>query len=540
MSERTLSLLWKTERGVVTREMRDAGKKVIIDLQIDRAFRTICPDTVIREAFLNVLLTPCTDIDEIQHRTAVLQEFVRVPQMLDKLIELVRRVLTTKNSWDSERSRLYSTRRVNPQDKSSVLWAAREGLILNVHFIRSLNVQIHSIYETLNMFGCTDGWLGEVREAAYALALSPQAAYIRDMTEKLEKGLANAHTYEVEFCFDPEMKADPYFLRDFRYIQTYERPQKKQSGSLFASLFARVDSTRADSARADKEKKAVPEEKPADIPEVPKSVVRVEGVGSDEAFETAAKAVQETDRYLTGFLRAVIDKFSALETELYFYKAAIQYIARFDDRGVKYTYPEFRDASENLIDIKTLSDLLLLTESMSVMSVVPNDVYFRSGGGETSGILVTGKNNSGKTVYLRSVGTAVLLAQCGLPVPCESAVISVRNRIFTTFAAAEGELIPLSSAGRFEEEVAVLSKIIDDVVPSSLLLMNETFQTTAYDEGAEGMYHILNYIAAIGCGFIFVTHLMKLKELYRENPSVEILKTSDSPQTRYKIGRLSE
>ncbi|MBP3294561.1 MAG: hypothetical protein J6N32_12475, partial [Clostridia bacterium] len=119
MSERTLSLLWKTERGVVTREMRDAGKKVIIDLQIDRAFRTICPDTVIREAFLNVLLTPCTDIDEIQHRTAVLQEFVRVPQMLDKLIELVRRVLTTKNSWDSERSRLYSTRRVNPQDKSS-------------------------------------------------------------------------------------------------------------------------------------------------------------------------------------------------------------------------------------------------------------------------------------------------------------------------------------------------------------------------------------------------------------------------------------
>ena len=218
MSERTLSLLWKTERGVVTREMRDAGKKVITDLQIDRAFRTICPDTVIREAFLNVLLTPCTEIDEIRHRTAVLQEFVRVPQMLDKLIELVRRLLTSKNSWDSERSRLYSTRRVNPQDKSSVLWAAREGLILNVHFIRAVNVHIHSIYETLNMFGCTDGWLGEVREAAYALALSPQAAYIREMTEKLEKGLANAHTYEVEFCFDPEMKADPYFLRDFKYI----------------------------------------------------------------------------------------------------------------------------------------------------------------------------------------------------------------------------------------------------------------------------------------------------------------------------------
>lgn len=526
MSERKLSILWEYDRGVMTREVRDAGKKVIIDLQVDRSFRTICPDTVIREAFLNVLLTPCTDITEIQKRIAVLNDFVRVPQMLDKLIELVRRIITAKNSWDAERSRLYSTRRVNSQDKSSVLWAAREALLLNVHFIRAVNAHIHSMYETLNMFGCVDGWLGELREAAYALSMSQQAAYISQFTEKIEKGLANAHTYDVEFQFDPEMKADPYFMRDFRYINSYEKPQKKQKMSLF-SLFEK-----------DKEKKPVQAEKIAESVEVPKSVVRVQGVDSDWAFETAAKAVQETDRYLTGFLRAVIDKFSSLENELYFYKAALQYIHRFDERNVKYVYPEFRDAAENLIDIKNLSDVLLLTESMSVLSVVPNDVYFKSGGGETSGILVTGKNNSGKTVYLRSVGTAVLLAQCGLPIPCEAAVISIRRRIFTTFAAAEGELIPLSSAGRFEEEVSVISQIIDNIVPSSLLLMNETFQTTAYDEGAEGMYHILNYIAAMGCGFIFVTHLLKLKELYAEGSSVEVLKTSDSPQTRYKIGKI--
>lgn len=526
MSERKLSILWQEERGVLTREVRDAGKKVIVDLQVDRSFRTICPDTTVREAFLNVLLTPCTDSAEIQNRVTVLNDFVRAPQMLEKLIELVRRIITAKNAWDSERSRLYSTRRVNPQDKSSVLWAAREGLVMNAHFIRTVNLHIHGIYETLNMFGCVDGWLGELREAAYALALSPQAAEFCAFTEKVEKSLLNAHTYDVEFLFDAEMRYDPYFLRDFRYVNSYERPQKKQKTSLF-SLFDR-----------DKDKKPAPTETPVEIVDIPKSTVRVEGVDSDWAFETAAKAVQETDRYLSGFLRAIIDKFSALENELYFYKAALQYIHRFDERNVKYVYPEFRDAAENLIDIKNLSDLLLLTESMSVLSVVPNDVYFKSGGGETSGILVTGKNNSGKTVYLRSVGTAVLLAQCGLPIPCASAVISVRNRIFTTFAAAEGELIPLSSAGRFEEEVVVLSRIIDNIVPSSLLLMNETFQTTAYDEGAEGMYHILNYLAAMGCGFIFVTHLLKLKELYGPESSVEILKTSDSPQTRYKISKI--
>ena len=109
--------------------------------------------------------------------------------------------------------------------------------------------------------------------------------------------------------------------------------------------------------------------------------------------------------------------------------------------------------------------------------------------------------------------------------------------IFTTFAKAEGELQPLSSAGRFEEEVAEISAIIDRIEPCSLLLMNETFQTTAYDEGADGMTHILGYISALGCGFIFVTHLMKLKELYKNEEGVAILKTSEDPRTRYKISR---
>ncbi len=526
MSDR-LSILWENDRGVVARETRDAGKKVIIDLQIDRIFRTICPDTAVREAFLSVLLTPLTDISEIQKRIAVANEFVRAPQMLDRLIELVRRIVTAKNAWDSERSRMYSARRVNPQDKSSVLWAAREALILTAHFIRTVTIHVHDIHETLNMFGCIDGWLGELKNAAFAMSLSGQAVYLTHMTEKIEKGLATAHTYEVEFSLDPEMRADPYFLRDFSYVRSYEKPQKKQKPSLF-SLFDKEKDKKSPSTDSKIEENV----------EIPKSVVRVEGVDSEWAFETSAKAVQECDRYLTGYLRALIDKYSALENELYFYKAVLMYRKRFDDRNVKYIYPEFREAGENILDIKNLSDVLLLTESMSTLSVVPNDVYFKSGDGETSGILVTGKNNSGKTVYLRSVGTAVLLAQCGLPIPCEAAVISVRSRIFTTFAAAEGELIPLSSAGRFEEEVAAISQVIDSIVPCSLLLMNETFQTTAYDEGADGMYHILNYISSLGCGFIFVTHLMKLKELYRQERSVEILKTSDSPQTRYKISKI--
>ena len=73
----------------------------------------------------------------------------------------------------------------------------------------------------------------------------------------------------------------------------------------------------------------------------------------------------------------------------------------------------------------------------------------------------------------------------------------------------------MSRAGRFEEEAAEMAGIVGEMEKESLLLMNETFQTTSYDEGAEGMYHILRHLTRRGCGVIFVTHLTKLAEMCR-------------------------
>ena len=131
-----------------------------------------------------------------------------------------------------------------------------------------------------------------------------------------------------------------------------------------------------------------------------------------------------------------------------------------------------------------------------------------------AGILITGENNSGKTVYLRSVGTAQLLFQAGLPVPCESARMRIFSAVYTCYAAAEKEFVSGNDAGRFEQEVRVLSQLAERIQPNSLLLLNEVFQTTAYSEGAEGLYHILNYFTRHGVNFIAVTHLKELVPLY--------------------------
>ena len=274
---------------------------------------------------------------------------------------------------------------------------------------------------------------------------------------------------------------------------------------------------------------------------------------------------------LSGFVRELIDGFSRLSDELTFYELALDYINMARQKELPLCYPEIIEPESDCeqIEISRLYDLLLAGRALAAKDVMPNDVSFPTGDSIASpacddsdtscdnkssgaddddgsgaddnssgakhsdsdsvannsddnsskaaglaGILITGENNSGKTVYLRSVGMAQLLFQAGLPVPCESARMRIFSAVHTCYAAAEKEFVSGNDAGRFEQEVRVFSRLAESIQPNSLLLLNEVFQTTAYSEGAEGLYHILNYFTRHGVNFIAVTHLKELVPLY--------------------------
>lgn len=278
---------------------------------------------------------------------------------------------------------------------------------------------------------------------------------------------------------------------------------------------------------------------------------------------------------LSGFVRELIEGFSRLSDELTFYELALDYINMAKEKELPLCYPEIIEPESDQrepIEISRLYDLLLAGRALAAKDVVPNDICFPTGDSVANradnvsdasrpdndsdasrldndsdasradndsgasqadnvsvtgsaddnsskaagvpGILITGENNSGKTVYLRSVGMAQLLFQAGLPVPCESARMRIFSAVYTCYAAAEKEFVSGNDAGRFEQEVRVLSQLAERIQPNSLLLLNEVFQTTAYSEGAEGLYHILNYFTRHGVNFIAVTHLKELVPLY--------------------------
>ena len=66
-------------------------------------------------------------------------------------------------------------------------------------------------------------------------------------------------------------------------------------------------------------------------------------------------------------------------------------------------------------------------------------------------VIITGANSGGKSTFLRSVGLAQLMMQCGMFVAARSLRASVCRQIFTHFIREED---PAMVSGRLDEELA--------------------------------------------------------------------------------------
>ena len=195
-------------------------------------------------------------------------------------------------------------------------------------------------------------------------------------------------------------------------------------------------------------------------------------------------------------------------------------------KNVPLCYPTV--SKDKSVIVKNLYDLYLLMSKPNPSDVIPNDFML---GQSNGGLLVFGNNGSGKTVYLRSIGTMQVLAQAGLPIPCESAEFTLFLQLETQFSESEKEFCEGNDAGRFEQEVRELAAMVATLREDSIVFLNETFQSTAYAEGAEGLYHLLNHFSALNIRWILVSHLRQLEKMFDSN-DVTVLHTA----VGYKIG----
>ncbi|MBR1769893.1 MAG: hypothetical protein IJ748_05475 [Bacteroidales bacterium] len=110
-------------------------------------------------------------------------------------------------------------------------------------------------------------------------------------------------------------------------------------------------------------------------------------------------------------------------------------------------------------------------------------------------VLITGANMAGKTVVLKTLALAQLLAQFGFFVPCESCIICLVENVLTSIGDNQNEAEGLSS---FASEILCLNSIIKNIKTGKryLVLVDELARTTNPVEGVK----LLN-------GFISTLHL---------------------------------
>lgn len=103
--------------------------------------------------------------------------------------------------------------------------------------------------------------------------------------------------------------------------------------------------------------------------------------------------------------------------------------------------------------------------------------------------VVTGANQGGKSTFLRSVGLAQLMLQCGMFVPAEAFAASVAGGIYTHYRREEDTAM---QSEKLDEELARMSAIVDLLRPHDLVLLNESFAATNEREGSEIVRQIID------------------------------------------------
>ena len=133
-------------------------------------------------------------------------------------------------------------------------------------------------------------------------------------------------------------------------------------------------------------------------------------------------------------------------------------------------------------------------------------------------LVVSGPNTGGKTVALKTIGLACLMAQCGLPVAARSA----RLPVFLQLRADIGDHQSIDAdLSTFSAHVRAVSRYLDAANPPALFLFDEIGTGTEPGEGAALAQAVLERLLARGVTAIATTHHAALKAWAFGEPRVQ-------------------
>jgi MutS domain V len=230
------------------------------------------------------------------------------------------------------------------------------------------------------------------------------------------------------------------------------------------------------------------------IPERDDSGFRALGELEDKGADPVADALRQAVDHVHGFV-------VMLRVEMGFYVGCLNLSERLAELGEPTTLPVATGPGQRCLSARGLYDVCLRLTTAE--RVVGNDV---DAGGKLL-VMITGANQGGKSTFLRSIGVAQLMTQCGMFVGAESFRVNVCDYVFTHYKREEDQAM---ESGKLDEELARTRGIVDHVTPRSMLLCNESFASTNEREGSQIAREVVTALLEAGVKVLFVTHMFDL------------------------------
>ena len=153
-------------------------------------------------------------------------------------------------------------------------------------------------------------------------------------------------------------------------------------------------------------------------------------------------------------------------------------------------------------------------------------------------VVISGPNTGGKTVALKTVGIAVLMAQSGLPVAASFARLAIFDRVLADIGDQQSIQANLST---FSAHVKNIQSMVEVAGGNALVLIDEIGSSTDPNEGAALAVAILEHFRARGATTFVTTHHGRLKAYAAEtteavNAAMEFDEATLQPTYRLLVG----
>ncbi len=225
----------------------------------------------------------------------------------------------------------------------------------------------------------------------------------------------------------------------------------------------------------------------------------------------------------------VLNFIKALRAELAFYIGCLNLKEQLDRIGESVTFPIVTE-EDRRFQCRSLRDVCLALTMQR--PVVGNDI---NADGKPL-VIITGANRGGKSTFLRSVGLAQLMLQCGLFVTADAFTSSLHAGLFTHYKREEDRSM---RSGKFDEELVRMSGIADHIHRRALVLFNESFAATHEREGAEIARQIVSALRENDVTVFFVSHMYEFARSFLDDPNVLFLR-ADRAEDGARSFRLRE